>query len=80
MTETPADSANEAPPPLPPEVMEPLESSAAQREMPLHLRVLKAIVEGETNPEQFDQALELAQEVYELETANIALENYRSAS
>jgi hypothetical protein len=80
MTESPADAANEAPSPLPPEVMEPLESSAAQREMPLHLRVLRAIVEGQTDPERFDRALEIAQEVYDLETANIALEDYRSAS
>jgi hypothetical protein len=60
--------------------MEPAEPPFPQGEMPLHLRVLSAIVEGQPDQERFERALVIAQEVYELETANIALENYRSAS
>jgi hypothetical protein len=80
MNDRPAHAANDAPTPLPSEVMEPSESSVLQREMPLHLRVLRAIVEGQSEPERFDRALVIAQEVYELENANVALEDYRSAS
>jgi hypothetical protein len=78
--ETPAPSVDETPDPLPPEVMASAEALLPQAEMPLHLRVLRAIVEGQTDQERFDRALVIAQEVYELETANIALEDYRSAS
>lgn len=48
--------------------------------LPLHLEVLEAIVEGHPDEERIDRPLALAHEVYELETANVALEDYRSAS
>jgi len=79
MNDTPA-GIDDTPTPLPPAVMKPSEPPLAQEEMPLHLRVLRAIVEGQTDLERFDHALVIAQEVYELETANVALEDYRSAS
>jgi hypothetical protein len=80
VNETPTPSVDESPTPLPPAVMASAEPSLSQGEMPLHLRVLRAIVEGQTDQDRFDRALVIAQEVYELETANVALEDYRSAS
>jgi hypothetical protein len=41
--------------------------SRLEDDLPLHLRVLRAIVEGEPTQERIDQALALANEVYELE-------------
>jgi hypothetical protein len=70
----------DAPAPLPPEVMQPSASPQGQGELPLHLRVLRAIVEGQADQEHIDQALALAHEIYELEAASVALEDYRSAS
>jgi hypothetical protein len=70
----------DTPGPLPPDVMSPSEVPARHDELPLHLRVLRAVVEGQADQERVDRALALANEVYELETANVALENYRSAS
>jgi hypothetical protein len=72
MTDTPA--------PLPSDVMAPSESPFRHGDLPLHLRVLRAIVEGQADQEHIDRALALAHEVYELEAANVALEDYRSAS
>jgi hypothetical protein len=79
MEETMSDTIDDTPAPLPPDVMSPSEPSANHDELPLHLRVLRAIVEGKADQERVDRALALAHEVYELETANLALENYRSA-
>ena len=39
----------------------------AEQDLPLHLRVLRAILEGEPKQKRIDQALALANEVYELE-------------
>jgi hypothetical protein len=81
MEKTMSDTIDETPTPLPPEVINPSESPARREDdLPLHLRVLRALVEGEPTQQRVDQALSLANEVYELETANLALENYRSAS
>jgi hypothetical protein len=41
--------------------------SRLAEDLPLHLRVLKAIVEGQPMQDRMDQALALANEVYELE-------------
>jgi hypothetical protein len=50
------------------DVMSPSEDpSRLEDDLPLHLRVLRAIVEGQPKQERIDQALELANEVYELE-------------
>jgi hypothetical protein len=68
----------ETPTPLPADVMAGSESSSG--EMPLHLRVLEVIVEGQTDNARLRQALEIAREIYELENARVALEDYRSAS
>lgn len=38
-------------------------------DLPLHLRVLRALLEGEPNPKRLDQALALANEVCELEAS-----------
>jgi hypothetical protein len=73
------DPVTETPAPLPPDVMARSESPSS-RDLPLHLRVLEAIVADRNEQEGLQQALELAHEIYELETANIALEDYRSAS
>jgi hypothetical protein len=78
MNDTPAPAVSDTPTPLPPEVMEPSEPLSRQGELPLHLRVLRAIVEGQADQERVDQALALANEIYELETANLALRDYRS--
>jgi hypothetical protein len=80
MKDTPAPTVNDTPTPLPPEVMKPSEPPPGLGELPLHLRVLRAIVEGQPDQERVDRALALAHEVYELETSNVALEDYRSAS
>jgi hypothetical protein len=69
------------PAPLPSDVMRPSDlPSGPEDDLPLHLRVLRAILEGQ--PDRIDHALSLAAEVYELETKNTAalLETYRSAS
>jgi hypothetical protein len=59
----------EPPAPLPADVMSPSERpSRPEDDLPLHLRVLRAIVEGQPTQERIDQALALANEVYELET------------
>ena len=42
--------------------------SRPQADLPLHLRVVGAIVEGRPTQERIDQALALASEVYQLET------------
>ena len=39
----------------------------SEEDLPLHLRVLRAILEGEPAQKRIDQALALANEVYELE-------------
>jgi hypothetical protein len=80
MEESMSDTVDDTPAPLPPDVLSESEPPSDQGDLPLHLRVLKAIVEGQADPERVDRALALANEVYELETANVALENYRSAS
>jgi hypothetical protein len=54
--------------------------SASSPDMPLHLRVLKMIVQGQVDEERLQQALDIAHEIYELETAGVALDEYRSAS
>jgi hypothetical protein len=77
-----SDTTDEkTPAPLPSDVMSPSDlPSRPGDDLPLHLRVVRAIVEGQ--PDRVDQALSLGNEVYELETANTAalLETYRSAS
>jgi hypothetical protein len=61
-------SIDEPPAPLPADVMSPSEESARpEDELPLHLRVLRAIVEGKPTQERIDYAILLANEVYELE-------------
>jgi hypothetical protein len=75
--ETPETSG--APTPLPPDVMAG-SKSASSSDMPLHLRVVRLIVQGQTDEGRLQQALEIAQEIYELETARVGLEEYRSAS
>jgi hypothetical protein len=70
----------DTPAPLPVDVMAPSERPSVGGGLPLHLRVLRAIIEGQSDQEVVDRAFALAQEVYELETANVALEDYRSAS
>jgi hypothetical protein len=61
-------SLGEPPGPLPADVMSPSEASRLQEEdLPLHLRVLRAIVEGQPTQERIDGAISLANEVYELE-------------
>jgi hypothetical protein len=75
-----ADVANEkTPTPLPPDVMADAES-AAGGDMPLHLRVLEVIVQGQADEARLRQALEIAHEIYQLETARVALDDYRSSS
>ena len=71
--------ASETPTPLPADVM--ADAKAATRsELPLHLRVLKMIVQGQVDEERLQQGLDIAHEIYELETAGVALDEYRSAS
>lgn len=69
----------ETPTPLPPDVMAD-SKSASRSELPLHLRVLKMIVQGQVDEERLQEALDIAHEIYELETAGVALDEYRSAS
>jgi hypothetical protein len=66
--ETTFDAAtrDETPTPLPADVMGPSEERPRpEDDLPLHLRVVKAIAEAE--PERLDHALSLANEIYELE-------------
>ena len=55
----------DAPSPLPADVMQ--TEGGLGDELPLHLRILRAIVDGQPTQERIDQALSLANEVYELE-------------
>jgi alpha-D-ribose 1-methylphosphonate 5-triphosphate synthase subunit PhnI len=75
-----SDTTGRTPTALPPDVMDASDPRTAQVERPLHLRVLRAMIEGQVDEGRVDQALALAQEVYELELANFSLETYRSAS
>jgi hypothetical protein len=45
------------------------EAEFTEDDLPLHLRVLRALLEGEPNQKRIDQALELANEVCELEAS-----------
>jgi hypothetical protein len=61
-------SLDESPAPLPADVMSSPETpTRTEDELPLHLRVLRAIVEGKPTQERIDHAITLANEVYELE-------------
>jgi hypothetical protein len=75
-----SDTTGRTPTALPPDVMDASDPRTVQGERPLHLRVLRAMMEGQVDEGRVDQALALAQEVYELELANVSLETYRSAS
>jgi hypothetical protein len=70
---------SETPTPLPRDVMTD-STSASSSDMPLHLRVLKMIVQGQVDDERLEHALDMAREIYDLETARVGLEEYRSAS
>ena len=72
------DAANPTPTALPAEVMGSYETGAPM-ERALHLRVLAGMLGGQADEARIEQALRLAQEVYELELASASLENYRSA-
>jgi hypothetical protein len=74
------DAANPTPTALPPEVMDPSEPATVPLERALHLRVLAGMLSGQADDSRVEEALALAQEVYELEIASDSLENYRSAS
>ena len=69
MSETHDETSFDEPPtPLPADVMSPSEAPARpEDDLPLHLRVLRAIVEGKPTQERIDYAISLANEVYELE-------------
>jgi hypothetical protein len=54
------------------------ELAAVSIEPALHLRVLVAILGGEAGDARVEQALTLAQEIYELEL-DASLEDYRSS-
>jgi hypothetical protein len=71
--------ASETPTPLPRDVLAD-SKSASSSELPLHLRVLKMVVQGQVEDERLQQALDIAHEIYELETAGVELDEYRSAS
>jgi hypothetical protein len=74
------DAANPAPTALPAEVLKPDDLAEVPIERALHLRVLAGILGGQADDARVERALQLAQEVYELEIATAAsLENYRSA-
>jgi hypothetical protein len=73
------DAANPTPSALPTEVMDSFEAAAGPIERALHLRVLAGMLGGQADEARVEQALQLAQEVYELEIATASLENYRSA-
>ena len=75
-----SDMTGQMPAALPSEVMDASDPGTVKGERPLHLRVLRAMIEGQVDEARVDQALALAQEVYELELANVSLESYRSAS
>jgi hypothetical protein len=61
-------SLEEPPAPLPADVMSQSEQpSRPEDDLPLHLRVLRSIVEGQPTQERIDHAISLANEVYELE-------------
>ncbi len=72
------ESANPTPTALPSEVMDSYETGAPM-ERALHLRVLAGMLGGQADEARIEQALRIAQEVYELELATASLENYRSA-
>jgi hypothetical protein len=74
------DAANPTPAALPPEVMDSSEQARVPIERALHLRVLAAMLGGQNDDSRVEEALALAQEVYELEITTASLENYRSAS
>jgi hypothetical protein len=83
------DTGEQMPSPLPPEVIDTSERPQAQEEptfmhvleeRPLHLRVLAALIQGQPDEARVEQALTLAQEVYEMELSNASFETYRSAS
>jgi hypothetical protein len=74
-----AKETPETPTPLPADVMGG-SRSASSSDLPLHLRVVGLIVQGQADEDRLEQALEIAHEIYELETARVALEEYRSAS
>jgi hypothetical protein len=74
------DAPNPTPTALPPEVMDSSEPATVPIERALHLRVLAAMLGGQADESRVEEALTLAQEVYELEIATNSLENYRSAS
>jgi hypothetical protein len=74
------DRTNPKPTALPPEVLDSSDPPTVPAERPLHLRVLGAMIDGEVDEARVDRALTFAQEIYELETAKVSLENYRSAS
>ena len=69
MSDTYDETSYEEPPaPLPADVMSPSERpSRLEDDLALHLRVLRAILEGQPTQERIDLALALANEVYELE-------------
>jgi hypothetical protein len=74
------NAPNPAPTALPAEVMESDDAAAVPIERALHLRVLAGILGGQADDARVEHALQLAQEVYELEIATAgSLENYRSA-
>jgi hypothetical protein len=73
------NETSETPSPLPRDVMTD-STSASSSDMPLHLRVLKMIVQGQVDDERLQQALEMAREIYDLETARVGLDEYQSAS
>jgi hypothetical protein len=75
------DAANPTPTALPAEVMDSYEGGGAPIKRALHLRVLAGMLGEQGDEARVEQALGLAQEVYELEiaTASLELENYRSA-
>jgi hypothetical protein len=73
------NETSETPTPLPRDVMTD-STSASTSDMPLHLRVLKMIVQGQVDDERLQQALEMAREIYDLETARVGLDEYQSAS
>jgi hypothetical protein len=69
-TTTDETTIEDAPSPLPGDVMRASEGGLGpEDELPLHLRVLRAIVEEQPTQERLDQALALAHEVYDLEVS-----------
>jgi hypothetical protein len=73
------EAANPKPTALPSEVMDSPDVAAMPVERALHLRVLAGMLGGQAEESRVEQALALAQEVYELERASVSLENYRSS-